>query len=308
VSRRPWGAAAKPIGWYDEKLHTLFTKKGYAQRFQVLRYLVRGKKTPFQTMDIFETRHFGRVLALDGIIQTTEADEFVYHEMMVHVPLFALGAPRDVLIIGAGDGGILREVLRHKSVRRAVMVEIDGDVVRDCARHMPALNGGAFKNKRGQVIVGDGIDYARKARSGSFDAVLVDSTDPIGPGEVLFTDGFYRHCRRILRPKGVLVTQNGVPFFQPDEVTTTRRRLGRIFRDMTFYHLTAPTYIGGMMTLAWGANSPAARKTPLATLDKRFKAAGFKTRYYTPAIHKAAFDLPPFIAELAEKAGRKKRG
>ena len=177
MSRPPRG----PVGWYDERLHTDFTKKGYAQRFEVARSLVRAQ-TPFQSMDIFETRHFGRVLALDGIIQTTESDEFVYHEMMVHVPLFAHGAPRDVLIIGAGDGGILREVLRHKTVRRAVMVEIDGDVVRECARHMPALNGGAFKNPRGQVIIGDGIDYVRKARDKSFDAVLVDSTD-IGPGE-----------------------------------------------------------------------------------------------------------------------------
>ena len=305
MSRRPSGGTRKPVGWYDELLHTHFTKKGYAQRFEVARHLVRTR-TPFQSMDIFETRHFGRVLALDGIIQTTEADEFVYHEMMVHVPLFAHGAPKTVLIIGAGDGGILREVLRHASVRRAVMVEIDGDVVRECARHMPALNGGAFKNPRGQVIIGDGIDYVRKAPNKSFDAILVDSTDPIGPGEVLFTDDFYRHCKRILRPNGVLVTQNGVPFFQPDEVTTTKRRLGAIFKDMTFYSLVVPTYIGGMMTLAWASDSAALRKTPPAVLEKRFKAAKMKTRYYTPAIHKNAFDLPPFIAELAEKAPRAK--
>lgn len=302
MSRPPRG----PVGWYDERLHTDFTKKGYAQRFEVARSLVRAQ-TPFQSMDIFETRHFGRVLALDGIIQTTEADEFIYHEMMVHVPLFAHGAPRDVLIIGAGDGGILRETLRHRTVRRAVMVEIDGDVVRECARHMPSLNGGAFKNPRGQVIIGDGIDYVRKASDKSFDAVLVDSTDPIGPGEVLFTDDFYRHCKRILRPRGVLVTQNGVPFFQPDEVTTTKRRLGAIFKDMTFYTLVVPTYIGGMMTLAWATDSAPLRRTPLAVLERRFKAAKIKTRYYTPAIHKNAFDLPPFIAELAEKAGKGKK-
>ncbi len=299
MSRPPGG----PVGWYDERLHTDFTKKGYAQRFEVARHLVRTQ-TPFQSMDIFETRHFGRVLALDGIIQTTEADEFVYHEMMVHVALFAHGRPRDVLIIGAGDGGILREVLRHKSVRNAVMVEIDGDVVRACARHMPALNGGAFKNPRGTVIIGDGIDYVRQAKSKSFDAILVDSTDPIGPGEVLFTDDFYRHCRRILKPRGVLVTQNGVPFFQPEEVTTTRRRLGAIFQDTAFYYLVVPTYIGGMMTLAWAADTPQLRRTPLSVLERRFKTARIKTRYYTPAIHKNAFDLPPFIAELAERAGK----
>ena len=290
-------------GWYDERLHTHFTKKGYAQRFEVVRTLVH-KRTPFQEMDIFQTRHFGRVLALDGIIQTTEADEFVYHEMMTHLPMFAHGAVRDLLIIGAGDGGILREALRHRSVRRAVMVEIDGDVISECARHMPALNGGAFKNPRAQVIVGDGIDYVRKAPSASFDAILVDSTDPIGPGEVLFTDDFYRNCRRILRNGGLIVTQNGVPFFQPEEVVTTKRRLGRIFKHMTFYFLVVPTYIGGMMTLAFATDAPGLGRIPRAVLERRFKAARMKTRYYTPGIHMGAFELPPFIAELAAKGAK----
>lgn len=285
--------------WYEERLHTHYTKKGYAQRFEVTRFLVQ-KKSRFQEIDIFETRHFGRVLALDGIIQTTEADEFVYHEMMTHVPLFAHGRVRDVLIIGAGDGGILREVLRHKGVRRAVMVEIDGDVVALCARHMPALNGGAFKDERAEVLIADGIDYVLKAKAASFDAIIVDSTDPIGPGEVLFTDAFYRNCRRILRKGGVMVNQNGVPFFQPEEVTTTKRRLSKIFRDVTFYYAVVPTYIGGMMTLTWASDDPKLRRVPAATLARRLKAARIKTRYYTPGIHTGAFNLPPFIADLAK--------
>ncbi|MEK7246285.1 MAG: polyamine aminopropyltransferase [Pseudomonadota bacterium] len=284
-------------GWYQERLHTHFTKKGYAQRFEVVRTIV-AKRTPFQELVIFQTRHFGRVLALDGIIQTTEADEFVYHEMMTHIPMFAHGRVRDLLIIGAGDGGILRESLRHKSVRSAVMVEIDGDVVRECARHMPGLNGGAFKDPRAEVIIGDGIDYVRKSTR-KFDAILVDSTDPIGPGEVLFTDDFYRNCRRILNKGGLVVTQNGVPFFQPEEVITTRRRLGAIFKDVTFYYLVVPTYIGGMMTLAWATDAPGLRRVSLGVLERRFKAAGFKTRYYTPGIHIGAFELPPFIGYLA---------
>ena len=291
--------------WYDERLHTHFTKKGYAQRFEVVRTLV-DKRTPFQELVVFQTRHFGRVLALDGIIQTTESDEFVYHEMMTHLPMFAHGRVRDLLIIGAGDGGILREALRHTSLRRAVMVEIDGDVIAECARHMPALNGGAFKNPRAQVIVGDGIDYVRKARDASFDAILVDSTDPIGPGEVLFTDDFYRNCRRVLRKGGLIVTQNGVPFFQPEEVVTTRRRLGAIFKRMTFYTLVVPTYIGGMMTLAFATDAPGLDRVPRAVLERRFKAARIKTRYYTPGIHVGAFELPPFIAELAAKGAKAK--
>jgi spermidine synthase len=289
--------------WYDERLHTHFTKKGYAQRFEVVRTIV-DKRTPFQELVIFETRHFGRVLALDGIIQTTEADEFVYHEMMTHLPMFAHGRVRDLLIIGAGDGGILREALRHKSLRRAVMVEIDGDVIKECARHMPGLNSGAFKSPRAEVIVGDGIDYVRKAPDKSFDAILVDSTDPIGPGEVLFTDEFYRNCRRVLRTGGLIVTQNGVPFFQPEEAVTTRRRLGGIFKDVTFYYLVAPTYVGGMMTLAFATDAPGLRRVPRGVLERRFKTARLKTRYYTPGIHVGAFELPPFIAELAAKGAK----
>lgn len=294
------------MSWYQERLHTHFTKKGYAQRFQVERMLAK-KKTPFQELAIFETRHFGRVLALDGVIQTTEADEFVYHEMMTHLPMFAHGRVRDLLIIGGGDGGILREALRHKSVKRAVMVEIDGDVVSLCAKLMPSLNGGAFENPRGQVIVGDGIDYVRKAPARSFDAILVDSTDPIGPGEVLFTDDFYRNCRRILRKGGLVVTQNGVPFFQPEELATTQRRLGRIFKDVTFYSLVVPTYIGGMMTLAWATDDPGLRRVPRAAIERRFKAARLATRYYSPGVHVSAFELPPWI-EALKKGGKGKKG
>ena len=284
--------------WYDERLHTRFTKKGYVQRFDVTRFIAK-KKSRFQEIDIFATRHFGRVLALDGIIQTTEADEFVYHEMMTHVPLLAHGRVRDVPIIGAGDGGILREVLRHKGVRRAVMVEIDGDVVDLCARHMPSLNGGAFKDKRGHVLIADGIDYVLKAEPASFDLIIVDSTDPIGPGEVLFTDTFYKNCRRILTKGGVMVNQNGVPFFQPEEVTTTKRRLSKIFKDVGFYYAVVPTYVGGMMTLTWATDNPKLRRVAEATLAHRLKTARLKTRYYTPGIHTGAFNLPPFIAQLA---------
>lgn len=286
--------------WFDERLYIEHLKKGYAQSFEVTRFLAR-KRSPFQNIAIFETATFGRVLALDGIIQVTEADEFVYHEMLTHLPIMALGKAKDVLIIGAGDGGILREVLRHKQVKSAVMVEIDGAVIDLCKRFMPSLNGGAFDDPRADVIVGDGIDYVMKSKR-DFDLIVCDSTDPIGPGEVLFTDAFYRNCRRLLaKRKGVLVTQNGVPFFQPDEVKTTKRRLGRIFEDMGFFYAVVPTYIGGMMTLAWASDDPKLRKVPEATIAKRWKKAGLKTRYYSPGIHASAFKLPPFIADLAGK-------
>ena len=175
---------------------------------------------------VFESHSHGRVMLLDGVVQITEADEFVYQEMLTHVPLLAHGAARRVLIIGAGDGGVLKRVLEHGNVTNAVMVEIDGEVIRLAKEHMPGIAGDAWTNPRAQVIVGDGIDYVKTAPDASFDAIIVDSTDPIGVGEVLFTDDFYRNAARILDHGGLIVNQCGVPFQQADELrdTSLRRR------------------------------------------------------------------------------------
>lgn len=281
--------------WFDETLHDVVQKKGFAQRFRVTRVVCRHK-TDFQELVVFETPTFGRVLALDGVIQTTEADEFAYHEMLVHVPMFAHGRMRRVLIIGGGDGGTLREVLRH-DVEEAVMVEIDRTVVDICREHMPSLSAGAFDDPRAELVIADGIAYV--AGEGElFDAILVDSTDPVGPGEALFTAEFYGKCKKRLTPGGVLVTQNGVAFMQPQEITTTYRRLAPQFADAGFYVTAVPTYVGGLMALAWATDDASLRAVSEATLAERFAAAGVQTRYYTPAVHKAAFSLPAYVGRL----------
>jgi len=281
--------------FYEERLYTDLLDAGYAQKFEVTRVL-EDTRTDFQEIIIFENPTFGKVLVLDGIIQTTEADEFVYHEMLTHVPLLAHGNVRDVLIIGGGDGGILREVLRHKTVEKVVMVELDGGVVDHCKKHLPSLNGGAFDDS---VVSADddGIKYVRETAN-RFDLIIVDSTDPIGPGEVLFTDEFYNSCKAILKEGGLLATQNGVPFFQPDEVKTASKRLGPVFSDVTFYGAVVPSYIGGIMTLAWATDNDSLKDIAEFVLTERYVAAGLKTKYYTPAVHRAAFALPPFITNL----------
>lgn len=287
--------------WYQEKLYVdeNLVGGGYAQNFLVTEVLV-DTQTDFQELVIFKTPTFGTVMALDGIIQTTEKDEYVYHEMLTHTPMFAHGNIRDVLIIGGGDGGILREVLRHKSVEKAVMVELDGGVVDYSKQFLPSLSDGAFDDARTELLIADGIKYVTETEN-SFDLIIVDSTDPIGPGEVLFTDEFYRHCKRILNKGGLLCTQNGVPFFQPDEVETTTRRLTPIFGDVTFYAAVVPTYIGGFMTLAWASEDESLKSVTEEVLQERFEAEGFKTKYYSPAVHRAAFSLPTFIQDLMVK-------
>lgn len=281
------------MNWFAETLHR--DRHGFAQSFQVLREVVR-EQSPYQELVIFETPGFGRMLVLDGVVQTTERDEFIYHEMLTHVPLVAHGNAKRVLIIGGGDGGVLREVVRHP-IEAVVMVEIDGVVVDRCREFMPSLSDGAFEDPRAEVLIDDGIKYVATA-SESFDVIIVDSTDPIGPGEVLFTDEFYGHCSRLLGSGGILVTQGGVPFFQGRELTDSHHRLKPHFADVSSYLIAVPTYVGGFMALGWATNDGSLRQHSLSELVDRYAAAGLGTRYYAPAVHAAAFALPPYVSRL----------
>ncbi|MHB1302988.1 MAG: polyamine aminopropyltransferase [Acidiphilium sp.] len=278
--------------WYNETLYPF-----WGQRFRVDRELARVR-SDFQDIAIFESEFHGRVMTLDGIVQITESDEFVYQEMLAHVPLLAHGDAKSVLIIGAGDGGVLRRVLMHKSVQKAVMVEIDGEVIRLSKEFLPKIGGDAWADPRAEVIVGDGIDYVKRAKDASFDVIIVDSTDPIGVGEVLFTDDFYANCARILTERGLIVNQCGVPFMQADELRETSARRLKFFPHVTAYVAAVPTYVGGFMTLGWAGKDPGLTALPAATLRARAEAAGIlgTTEYWSPEIHAAAFILPPYIA------------
>ncbi|HEY4041696.1 MAG TPA: polyamine aminopropyltransferase [Rhodopila sp.] len=278
--------------WLNETLYL-----DWGQRFRVVRELARVK-SEFQDIAIFESASHGRVMVLDGAIQITEADEFVYQEMLAHVPLLAHGGAQNVLIIGAGDGGVLRRVLQHRNVTRAVMVEIDGEVIRLSKELLPQIAADAWTDKRAEVIVGDGIDYVNRAPDAAFDVIIVDSTDPIGVGEALFTDDFYRDCARILTAHGLVVNQCGVPFMQADELRDTSLRRRKFFSHVTAYLAAVPTYVGGFMALGWAAKDAALAATPLETIRARAQQAGVlgTTGYWTPEIQRAAFNLPPYIA------------
>ena len=278
--------------WIDETLY-----EAWRQRFRVTRELARVK-SDFQDIVIFESETHGRVLMLDGVVQITERDEFVYQEMITHVPLLAHGAVLSVLIIGAGDGGVLRRVLQHRTLRRAVMVEIDGEVIRLSRQLLPSIAGDAWNDPRAEVIVGDGIDYVARAPADAFDVIIVDSTDPLGVGEVLFTDTFYSHCARVLTPAGLVVNQCGVPFMQADELRETSIRRAKFFPQVSAYVAAVPTYVGGFMTLGIAAKGDGLAALAVAEIRARAEAAGIlgATRYWTPEIHASAFHLPPYIA------------
>lgn len=277
--------------WFRESLYD-----HWQQSFLVTRELFRSSGG-LQEIALFETPGFGRVLTLDGVIQVTTGDEFVYHEMLAHVPIYAHGAVKTACVVGGGDGGMLREILKHTSVETAVLVEIDGAVVEFCRDHMPSVSDGAFDDPRTEVVIADGIKFMAETDR-KFDLIVVDSTDPIGPGEVLFTESFYRDCARCLTADGIVVNQNGVPFLQGQEVTDTYRRRRPYYADVGFYLAAVPTYVGGFMALGWASKSTRPRTESADTIKARFDAAPVPTRYYTPELHKAAFALPKFVQDL----------
>jgi len=283
-----------PTGDYLETLY-----EGYGQRFRMDK-LLHEVRTEHQHLVIFENPRMGRVMALDGVIQTTEADEFIYHEMLTHVPILAHGKAKRVLIIGGGDGGMLREVTKHLGVEHITMVEIDGTVVDMCKEFLPNHSKGAYDDPRLNLVIDDGMRFVSTTQE-KFDVIISDSTDPIGPGEVLFSENFYQACHRCLNDGGILVTQNGTPFMQLGEVQTTAGRLRGLFADWHFYQAAVPTYIGGAMTFAWGSTDSAHRKLSRETLHERFIGSGIVTRYYNPEIHLGAFAMPQYVLQAINK-------
>ena len=275
---------------FDERLH-----QGAWQSLEIGRELFRGD-SEHQSILVFENPLLGRVLVLDGVVQTTEADEFVYHEMLAHVPMVGHGAVAEVLIVGGGDGGLLEEVLKHP-VRRATVVELDARVVEVCREHLAAICGAAFDDPRSDLVIAEGAAYVA-ATVRRFDLVIVDSPDPIGPAQTLFERGFYADCRRALRPGGLLVTQNGVPFFQGEEVRASARAFAELFRHWGFYAAPVPTYYGGHMAFGWASAGRDLAAVPAAAIGGR--AAPLTTRYYNGDVHAASFALPNYIRALLE--------
>lgn len=280
----------------DTFRETLYEHHG--QWFTVDEVLYENRTDHFHLV-IFSNPAFGRVMALDGIIQTTEKDEFIYHEMLTHVPLLAHGAARDVLVVGGGDGAMVREISRHQSVERIMQAEIDPAVIEMSLKYLPDHAAGSQNDPRLEIVFGDGAQMVNSTER-RFDVIISDATDPIGPGEALFTEHFYAGCKRCLKPGGILVTQNGVPFLQAEEVTETAARLRPYFEDVSFYSAAVPTYIGGIMCFAWATDDASLRDVSPADLQQRFDAAALDTRYYTPSVHKASFALPRFVEQLLQ--------
>lgn len=245
------------------------------------------KRSPFQEILMVDSYQFGKVLFLEGTFQTTEKDEFFYHEMITHVPLFSHPKPEEILVIGGGDGGTLREILKHRSIKEAVLVEIDKDVVEVSKRFLPFYN--AFQDERRfRIEIGDGIKYVAD-HTNKFDVIIVDSTDPVGPAEGLFSKEFYENCYRALKADGILVAQSESPFLHTAFIKEIKNTIDKIFPISMVYTTPVPTYPSGYWSFTTGS------KVYNPSIPQR--EPDFETRYYTPEIHRASFVLPKFMKD-----------
>lgn len=250
---------------------------------------LHSEVTEFQGMDVVETVQYGRMLVLDGCVMTTDKDEFVYHEMLSHVPLHTHPNPQKVLVVGGGDGGIIREVIKHPSVEKAVLAEIDGRVIEVSKQYFPHIASG-LSNPRVDVQVADGIKHVQEHEN-EYDVILIDSTDPIGPAVGLFAKEFYASVYRALKDDGIFVAQTESPFKDPELIRRVNDDVRSLFPETHLYLAFIPTYPTGMWSFTMGSK----KYNPLQVTGEARIA---DTRYYTPAVHQGAFALPRFVEEI----------
>ncbi|WP_320040316.1 spermidine synthase [uncultured Desulfobacter sp.] len=254
--------------------------------------LLYSKKSRFQQIDLYQTRSHGRMLVLDGIIQLTEQDEFSYQEMMAHLPLFSHPNPEHVLVIGGGDGGVLREISRHGNVCSIDFCEIDEDVIEVSKRFLPFMACG-FDDPRVKIHIKDGAVFVRE-NPGCYDVIIVDSSDPVGPGEMLFEKQFYQDLKHALKPGGLIATQGESFFLHPDWVEKLMGITHSLFPIHAYANIIVPTYTGGHIGMCMGSLGPELR-VPARSVPEALQS---QLKYYSSQVHRAAFVLPYFAEKL----------
>lgn len=277
--------------WFSE-----FHSKGVKLSIRIDKQLYSGK-SDFQRIDVYDSEELGKFFTLDGYIMITEKDEFIYHDMIVHVPMATNPNIENVLVIGAGDGGTVRELVRYKSIKKIDMVEIDKMVVDVCREYFPDSTCG-LDDPRVNLLFEDGLKFVSD-KVNEYDLIIVDSTDPIGPGEGLFTSEFYGNCFKSLKRDGILVNQHESPFY--DEYSRLMQRAHKRIREFfpisKVYQVHIPTYASGHWLFGFASKT----YDPVKDLDAdKWNALGLATRYYNTDIHKGAFAIPNYVKELLE--------
>ncbi|OGR10794.1 MAG: spermidine synthase [Desulfobacterales bacterium RIFOXYA12_FULL_46_15] len=279
-------------GWFSE---TSDMWPGIAVSIEIEKTLF-SRKSIFQQIDLFETKHHGRMLVLDGIIQLTDFDEFAYQEMLAHIPMFAHPLPEKVLVVGGGDGGIIREVAKHDTVLSIDICEIDERVIQVSKEFLPGMSTG-FNDPRVTVHIADGSEFVQH-HPATYDVIIVDSSDPVGPGEILFEKIFYSYGKRALRDNGLLAVQAESFFLHPDKVEKIVKNMKDLFVHHGYAYSLIPTFTGGHVGICLGSDGYDPSR-PSRAVSKQFQAG---LRYYNPEIHKASFVLPRFAEKLIREA------
>lgn len=278
--------------WYQDSLEFEY---GCGIRMKIKDILCQIQ-SKFQQITILESEKMGKVLVIDGITMLSEFDEFAYHEMIAHVPLLAHSNPERVLVIGGGDGGTVREIIKHPEVEQVHVCELDEEVVNVCRQYLPSL-ASSLDDPRVEVFYEDGARFMKK-RKEFYDVVIVDSTDPIGPGQILFQEPFYRNMKKALKKDGLAVTQCESMYLHGDVIQGVYGFAKKIFQKIGYYYTSVPTYPSGMI----GFMFCSLKNDPMNDLDEERAKALQDLRYYTPALHRAAFALPKFVEEYLESA------
>ncbi len=293
-------------GWRNPEFYTRnvwFTDKDEDQALS-LRFtgdVFYDVQSPFQRVRILESTKYGKMLTLDDMVMTTINDEFHYHEMISHPAMFTHGNAKNVLVIGGGDGGTVREILRHEGVEKVTMVEIDGEVIKACKEHLPQI-AASFDHPKLDLIVNDGIAFVKNAAPKSYDIIIVDGSDPVGPAEGLFSVDFYTNCYNALKDGGILVTQGESPKFNEKAFAELNRTLQSIFgkENAPISLFFVPTYPTGMWSFQYGLKGCAAPKSISneTEIDAFVEQKGL--RYYNADVHKGSFATPNFVKSLVK--------
>lgn len=277
--------------WFEE----VDNDNGVGLKIQISEQLF-SKKSPFQQVDVYQTTHHGKLLTHDGLIMVTEKDEHVYHDMIVHVPMFTHPDPKNVLIIGGGDGGSAREVLRHKNVEKCVMVEIDPVVIEAAREHLPTTSC-EFDNPKLELLVDDGVNYVAETNT-KFDVIIIDSSDPIGPATPLFNKDFYKNVYNCLSANGVVVSQCESPYYHQKMQQVLVEILAEQFPKVHLYNYTNLTYPGGFWTFSFASKG----LCPVSDFQtEKYAKTDLKFKYYNQGMHKGSFALPQFMIDTYQE-------
>jgi spermidine synthase len=278
--------------WYTEQ-HTKYARFSIKIDRQLL-----STKSRYQRIDILESKEFGKILTLDGYLMVTEKDEFIYHDMITHIPMATNPNIKKILVIGAGDGGTIRELIRYKTVEHIDMVEIDEEVVKACKEYMPSLSVG-LSDERVHLYFEDGLKFVRSKKD-EYDLIIVDSTDPFGPGEGLFTKEFYGNCYTALNAEGILVNQHESVYYSSyaDSMKRAHKRIKESFPVARVYQAHIPTYPSGHWLFGFASK----KYDPITDLDAdKWNQLGLKTKYYNTDLHVGAFAIPNYVKEQLEE-------